>query len=408
MPGGHHAVDGVAELVGQRRHVPQAPGVVDQHPGGETGQDGGAHRAAALALAHLAVHVVLGEDTAGELGEAGVEVPEGVQDQPDRLVVGDLPVRVAHRSVEIVAAQALHAEPSRLQPEVALEDVALLAADLEEGLHGFVRHVVRQVAHGQGRGHAPHLDVLRVPVPDAVDVDLAQDRGLLAVDPVELPVRGRPKVRIRGVGVAHQLVPGEGLRLSRHLQVELQPVGEHGVDRRQGVDPVRVLDVDELLAGFVQGVRGEAAELLEVVALIRVLVGRRQEPLRVGVRERAPPQPEEEDPVEQGRQQLVDPAAQRECLARLGVRRERQGRVPGEDPRRLHDRLVVPEYLQKPAGLHVRPQRSTVRLEPFHRPLQNREALGEGSLARVREELAQVPARGPVLGGGRGVGQGHG
>ena len=56
-----HAVDGVAELVGEGGHVAHPAGVVDQHPGGVAGQHGVAEGAAPLALADLAVEVALVE-----------------------------------------------------------------------------------------------------------------------------------------------------------------------------------------------------------------------------------------------------------------------------------------------------------------------------------------------------------
>ncbi len=104
-----------------------------------------------------------------------------------------------------------------------------------------------------GGGVAAHADLLVVPVAHPVDVDLPQDVGFLRVDPVQLLIGRGAQVRLGRESVAHQLVAGEAQALAIHLQVELQTVGEHRVERHHGADAVLVLGVDDLLGLLVEG-----------------------------------------------------------------------------------------------------------------------------------------------------------
>ena len=57
-----------------------------------------------------------------------------------------------NRSVDIVAADALHTQPARFEAEVALEDAGVALADFEQGIDHLIRDVVCQVAGGDWAG----------------------------------------------------------------------------------------------------------------------------------------------------------------------------------------------------------------------------------------------------------------
>ena len=388
---GEHAVHGVAELVRQSRHVAHAARIVDQHPGREAGEDGGAEGAAALALADLAVQVAFGEQPLGQGGEARVERLEGLEDRARRFREGDVAVGGRERRVHVVAAQAVHAEPAGLHPEVALEQRGVLARGLEQRLDGRVGNVVVGVAHGDGRGVAAQDHLLVMPVAHAVDVDLAEDGRFLGIDAVQLPVGGGAQLGVGREGVAHQRITGELLGDALDLQREFQPVGEHRVERQESADAIVIFDIDDLLGFLVQRVGLEAAQVEQIVAEIAEGGLLRQESRGFLIGQAAPPESEEEDAVGRRGRHLPDPGAEREgvLVARVGVEPERG--IAGQPMRLLDDLLIPAEEVPELSGIHVRPQARTARLEGGDGGLELREPLGDHRLARLWQKIGEIP-----------------
>ena len=71
----------------------------------EGGEDGGAEGAATLAFADLAVDVAVTEDPFGVRREARIETAKGVENQLDRIGVGDPLVGGRQRCVDILATE---------------------------------------------------------------------------------------------------------------------------------------------------------------------------------------------------------------------------------------------------------------------------------------------------------------
>ena len=74
--------------------------------------------------------------------------------------------------------------------------------------------------------------------------------------------------------VAHQLIAGQRLLLTLDLQLKLQPVGEHGVDRQQRVLAVGVLEIDQLLGRFLESEGLETPQILEEMSVVACLLFR--------------------------------------------------------------------------------------------------------------------------------------
>ena len=397
-----HAVDGVAELVGQGRHVAHPAGEVDQHPRCVAGEHGVAEGAAALALADLAVEVALGKDPLSVFRKLGVEIVERLQHRADGVGVVDLAVGAGERGVEVVAPELREAQPTGLQPEVALEEADVLARGLQQHLDGAVGDVVVQVAHGEGGGVAAQHHLLVVPVARHVGVDLAEDVRLAGVDPVELPVGGLALVRLGGEGVAHQLVAGELPLLAIHRQLELQTVGEHRIEGEDGFGARLVLDVDDLLGLLVERMGLEAPQVLEVLAVVAVLaLGRQQAPgLLVG--EVAPPEGEEEIAVVRLRHRLPHAVAEGQRLLAAGVRVEPERGVAVDHLDQVLELLVLAEDGEEGVRLHLGIEVRAPLLEVRHRRFEAGEPGGELLLAGFRQQLREVPASQGVGGEGPG------
>ena len=82
-------------------------------------------------------------------------------------------------------------------------------------------------------------------------IDLTQNTALAFVDSIQLLVCGGTRFRIGRMDVTHQLVTSERPSLAIRFQLELQPIGEHRVDRQQSVLAIGVLEVDELFRRLV-------------------------------------------------------------------------------------------------------------------------------------------------------------
>ncbi len=284
---------------------------------------------------------------------SGMELAEGGQHRGDRLGVGHLAVGADERRVEVVAAEPVEAQPAGLEPEVAAEEVGVLGHHVEQHLDGAVGHVVGEVARRDGRGEPPHLDVLVGPVAHPVHVDLAEDRGLALVHPVDLAVGGLAQVGARRQRVAHQRVAGQGLPLAVDLDRELQPVGEHRVEGEGAADAVGVLQIDDLLDPLVEGERLEAAEVGQEVP---VVAGAGQQGHGLLVAERLPPQLEEQHAVEIAGGHLLEAVAVALGGPRPGVGREPEVAVAEQLMELLVDRLVAMEQVDQLRRGRCRPR----------------------------------------------------
>ena len=221
-----HGMDGMSQLVRQSGNVAGLALVVGQHPGGEVGCDAPAERTAALAVAHFAVQVVLVEDALGEAGQLPVEAGEGVEDHVRRLGKRVGLVGAGYRRVDVVTAQAVHAEDIGFQDEEAVENFGVFLADVQQGIHYFVGNVVRQVAGGEGRGEAAQVDLLVMPVAHQCLVHLTQDGTVLAVDTVQFLIGAGTQVAVGVVGVGHQPIAGQRFLLAVDFDGERVAIGE--------------------------------------------------------------------------------------------------------------------------------------------------------------------------------------
>ncbi len=230
----------------------------------------------------------------------------------------------------------------------------------------------------------------------------------MLVDPVELSVGRPPEVRARREGIAHQRVAGERLLLAVDVERVLEPVGEHRVERQDAADAVGVLEVDELLGALVEGERPRPPEVAQEVAVVGVLVARRQEPLGLVVLEPLPPELEEEDPVLVAGDHLVDPVAEGLRRARLGVGREPERGIAEQHVEALVERLEAVDHGQELGAVHRRVEPLAQPLELGDRGVEVGQPPGDHLLGGRRQQLGEVP--GALLepgGDGGGVGDGH-
>ena len=190
-----------------------------------------------------------------------------------------------------------------LELEITLEDLCVLAGNIQQGIHGFVGDIVLQVADGHRAGELAQADVLVIPVAGPGLVHLPEDNRVIPVDAVELLVCSGAQLRVRALDVGHQLAAGQLLRLTVHIQFEDVAVGDRVVERDQRPGAGYILDVDDLLLGLAQGVRLEVAHLLEIVA---VITGRAHQAPGILVVEFLPPQAEEQGPVLHLGHELLD------------------------------------------------------------------------------------------------------
>ncbi len=125
-----HGMDGVPQLMRHGGHVIGFALVVEQHPGGDIRVDGGAESPAALALAHLAVEMVICEHAFRHLGEARVELAEGLQHLGSGFGILVRFFGFGDRRVDIITAQFFHAEEFCFELEETFEHGGVFAAGL--------------------------------------------------------------------------------------------------------------------------------------------------------------------------------------------------------------------------------------------------------------------------------------
>ena len=138
----------------------------------------------------------------------------------------------------------------------------------------------------------------------------------------------------------HQRIPGERLGLAIDLDGEGVAVCDQVVECLQGAHARGVLDVDDLLFGFGQGVRLEETHRLQPISPI---AGDVQQADRVGLVQLLPPQLEGQDPVISLCRKLVYLSDQRLRGLVLGVRGEPQPGVAVEPVHLGRDRLELPD-----------------------------------------------------------------
>ncbi len=127
-------MNGMAQLVGHRAHIPGPVLVVQEHPGGELGVHRQAKRAAALARADLAVDMPFLEEPPRQAGHLRVKGSKRIQDHLSRLGVLVGLFGLSNGRVDIVPAQGVQPQPAGLKPEVALEERRVLLADIQQGV----------------------------------------------------------------------------------------------------------------------------------------------------------------------------------------------------------------------------------------------------------------------------------
>ena len=304
---GQHAVQRVAQLVGQRRNIAHLARVVHQHIRRQIGAHSGAEGAASLAFAHLAVDMAVVEDPLDLPGHRRVKTPEGIQHQRSCVRKIKRAVGGRQRRVDVGAAQFFQPEPLGFEPEIALKDLRIAPCYVEQRSHRSVRHIVGDVAHRQRRRIAAQLHLLVVPVPHTVVVDLGQNFGFGTVDPIELPIGGRTQRWIRRPHIPHQRIPGQRLLDPVDGELELEPAGQHRVDRHQPVDPVCILEVDDLLGFFVEHEGAGAAQILQKKGIVRVRGRVWQQAGRGRIVEPLPPQLKKKQAVLDSGQRLLHP-----------------------------------------------------------------------------------------------------
>ena len=142
-----------------------------------------------------------------------MEAAERLEDALDGFVVFDGLARLGEGRVDVVALElfvaVLLGQPSAFQLEVTLERAGVLLNHFEQRVDRFVRHVVGDVANVDRRTVAAQLDVLVVPVADAIDVHLGEHLAVVAIDPIELFIGRLSLFGIGRVGVGHQAVAGQ-------------------------------------------------------------------------------------------------------------------------------------------------------------------------------------------------------
>jgi hypothetical protein len=202
-----------------------------------------------------------------------------------------------------------------------MEDLRILARDLQQRIHRLIGDIVRQVADGHGAGELAQTDVLVVPVARACLVHLPEDRTVVTVHAIQFLVGFGAQVCIPALHVGHQLPACEFLRLAVHFELEHVAVRDGIVQGFQRAHTGHVLDVDDLLLRLAQRVWLEVAHRLEVIAVIARF---RHQAFGVGLVQFLPPQAEEQRAVLHLRRELLHArhVGLRGLVLRIG--RERQ------------------------------------------------------------------------------------
>ena len=141
-----HGMNGMTQFMCEGGNFTAVALIVDQHIWRLFRQEAPTERAAAFALADLAVNAVLVKDALGKFRHLGGETLEGIQDHVD----GGIPIVGLFRSrqwrINIVTADLLHAEVLGFHLEVTLEDAHVFASHAQQSFHGFIRYIIAQVA----------------------------------------------------------------------------------------------------------------------------------------------------------------------------------------------------------------------------------------------------------------------
>ena len=310
-------MDPVAELVGQREHVPAASGVVEQHVREHRRRGGGAERSPALPRPHGGVHVALGEEPARQPSQLRREGRVAVEHDLPRLGVAVAHLVLGHGRHAVVVGQPLHAEQPGLQPVPGASDLVAATDRFDEGVDGLVAGFVGEVAGRQPVGVAAQAVVDR----------LVGEQRVEHVRPRPQP--GGQRLGDRPGGRAALLADGAHQPAQRHVEghgVSLGGVREAHPDRgrelleqaRPGTRAGEVLLRQHLLLGLAQEVVAVAAGAAQVMAAeVQALAG--QQLLGALVAELRPLQLEEQQRGLDRRLLLLGVGQQRSPLRVGGV-----------------------------------------------------------------------------------------
>ena len=144
----------------------------------------------------------------------------------------------------------------------------------------------------------------------------------MAKDPVEFLIGRSPQFRVARLGIAHQPITGQCLLFTFNFNMELKPVGQHGVERHHAINTIRIFGVDQLLGLFVQGIRLGPPQVFQIVMIIRKTGGAGQEGGGLIIIKRLPPEIEKERAILNLGRHLLNAIAIGERSRRLGVGRE--------------------------------------------------------------------------------------
>ncbi len=109
-----------------------------------------------------------------------------------------------------------------------------------------------------------------MPIADPVVVDLSQEGTVFAIDAIQLLIGGRAHI---GGGVAVEradLITGQGFLFAVLFNRKGEGAGDHVIEIHHRVDAVYVLQVDDLLFGFAQGIGLELEQVVEVMAIVTI------------------------------------------------------------------------------------------------------------------------------------------
>ena len=107
-----------------------------------------------------------------------------------------------------------------------------------------------------------------MPVPNAMAIDLGQYGAVFAVNAKQLLIGGRTRIGRRVAIQSAQLIACEGLDFAILLHRKCERIGYHVVEIDHGVNPIGVLQIDDLLFGLTQGVWLELEEIVGEVSIV--------------------------------------------------------------------------------------------------------------------------------------------
>ncbi len=263
-----HGVDGMSKLVRHGRHIICTPLIVEQHPRRHIRGHRPTKGTTPFPFADFAIQMIVVEDALGKGSKFGRECPEGFQHHfcgiPEIIFL----VRLNNRCVDVISAQFVDTEVFGFQFEIALEDICVFLADIQQGIDSFIGDVVAEIAGGDGIVKVAQVDILVAPIADPGLIHLPEDRSVFSVYPIKFLISSRTKIGICPANVGHQLTPCEFLDFAIHFEFVNITVGDGAIQIDECAVPGNVLDVDNLLFGFAEGMRFKVADLFEVITVV--------------------------------------------------------------------------------------------------------------------------------------------